>query len=103
MIGVAVMAFGLLISVGAWNLVLWYQGGTRHGAFVEYVPPKYNSLLFPTHFMVFSVPDYLLRYLGLGVFTTTVGITLVASWIWKRLELDEVSQGGSSVGGLNDE
>jgi hypothetical protein len=33
---------------------------------------------------MFEVPDYFLRYLILGVFITTVGITIVAPSLLKR-------------------
>ena len=81
-IGFALLAIGLYISVGAWNLVLTYPGSSF--TFIEYVEPR-NRILFPDSFAVYKVPDYLLRYLIIGVFTTTVGITILASPLLKRL------------------
>ncbi len=89
-IGFALLAIGLLISVGAWNGILAWQGDDRGKVHVSYIPSKNNPflgnpLLFPLSFEMFEVPDYLLRYLILGVVLTTVGITIVASPLWKRL------------------
>jgi predicted histidine transporter YuiF (NhaC family) len=61
-LGFALLAIGLLIGVGAWNSIQYFQGGLQH-----------------------KVPDYLLKYLVLGVFTMTVGTTIVAPSLWKRL------------------
>ena len=83
MFGIALLAFGLFISVGAWNSILSYQGGVRQGEFVT-PGPEYPFWM-PISYDVFKVPDYLLRYLVLGVFTTTVGMTIVASPLLKRL------------------
>ena len=83
MIGFALLAIGLLISVGAWNGILAWQGDDRGKVFVTYIGP-HNYILFPNSFEVFEIPDYLLRYLILGVFITTVGITIVASPLLKR-------------------
>jgi len=88
-IGFALLALGLFISVGAWNGILTRQGDDRGKVFVDYFPPKNNPLLFPTSFEVFEVPDYLLRYLIIGVFTTTVGITIVIPFLWKRFTQSE--------------
>ncbi len=87
--GFALVAIGLLISVGAWNGILAWQGDDRGKVHVSYIPSKNNPflgnpLLFPLSFEMFEVPDYLLRYLILGVFLTTVGITIVAPPILKR-------------------
>ena len=84
MFGIALLAIGLLISVGAWNGILTWQGDDRGKMHVTYVLP-HNRILFPTSFEMFEVPDYFLRYLILGVFITTVGITIVASPLLKRL------------------
>ncbi|MBC8224934.1 hypothetical protein H8E65_10115 [Candidatus Bathyarchaeota archaeon] len=84
MFGFALLAIGLLISFGAWNGILAWQGDDRGKVHVTYVVP-HNRILFPTSFEIFEVPDYLLRYLVIGVFTTTVGITIVASPLLKRL------------------
>jgi len=83
-IGFALLAIGLFISVGAWNGILAWQGDDRGKMHVTYVLP-HNRILFPASFEMFEVPDYYLRYLILGVFTTTVGITIVASTLLKRL------------------
>jgi hypothetical protein len=81
MVGFALLAIGLFISVGSWNLVLSYPGSSF--VFIDYVVP-HNRVLFLDSFAVYQVPDYLLRYLMLGVFTTTVGITIVAPSLLKR-------------------
>ncbi len=83
-IGFALLAIGLLISVGAWNGILTWQGDDRRIVHVTYVLP-HNRILFPASFEMFEVPDYFLRYLVLGVFITTVGITIVAPSLLKRL------------------
>ena len=83
-VGFAMLAIGLLISVSSWNGILTWQGDDRGKVHVTYVLP-HNHILFPTSFEMFEVPDYLLWYLILGVFTTTVGITVLASLLWKRL------------------
>ncbi len=84
MIGFALLAIGLLISVGAWNGILEWQGDDRGKVHVRYILP-HNRILFPLSFEMFEVPDYLLRYLIVGVFITSVGITILASLLWKRL------------------
>ncbi len=84
MFGFALLAIGLLISVGAGNGILAWQGDDSRKVFVTYVLP-HNRILFPTSFEMFEVPDYFLRYLILGVFITTVGITIVAPSLLKRL------------------
>ena len=83
MIGFALLAIGLLISVGSWNGILAWQGETLSGAILDYVVP-HNRILFPTKFDVFEVPDYLLRYLIVGVFIASVGITIVVPPLLKR-------------------
>ncbi len=90
MIGFALLAIGLLITVGSWNGILAWQGETRSGAILDYVGP-HNRILFPTKFEVFEVPDYYLRYLIVGVFITSVGITILASQLWKRLVKESAS------------
>ena len=83
MFGIALLAIGLFISVGVWNSIPSYQGGVRQ---VENVSPAPGyPFWMPISYEVIKVPDYLLRYLVLGVFTTTVGITIVASPLLKRL------------------
>jgi len=77
------LAIGLVISVGGWNSILSYQGGVRQ---LENVSPGPGyPFWMPISYEVMRVPDYLLRYLVLGVFTTTAGITIVASPLLKRL------------------
>ena len=83
MFGFALLVIGLLISVGAWNGILAWQGDDRGKVHVTYVLP-HNRILFPASFEMFEVPDYFLRYLILGVFITTVGITIVAPSLLKR-------------------
>ena len=83
-IGFALLAIGLIISVGAWNGILAWQGDDRGRSHVTYLPSR-ERVLFPTSFEVFEVPDYLLMRLILGVFTTTVGITIVVPPFLKRL------------------
>ncbi len=87
MIGFALLAIGLIIGVGAWNLVLSYPGSSF--TFIEYVEPR-NRILFPDSFALYKVPDYLLRYLIIGVFISTVGLTILSSLVWKRLTPSEI-------------
>jgi len=82
MFGIALLAVGLFITVGAWNTVLSYQGGVQSHQFVT-PGPEYPFWM-PLSYDVFKVPDYLLRYLVLGVFTITVGITIVVPPLLKR-------------------
>ncbi len=84
MIGFALLAIGLIISFYSWNGILAWQGDDRGRSHVTYLPPR-ERLLFPTSFELFEVPDYLLMRLMLGVFITTVGITIVAPSLLKRL------------------
>jgi len=84
-IGFALLAVGLFISVGAWNLIPYHQGPLTQIDNVDYVEGFPWGFLFPSSYVVLKVPDYLLRYLVFGVFTTTVGITIVASTLLKRL------------------
>jgi len=88
MFGIVVLAIGLIPSVGVWNLILSYQGESRQMVDIRYIGP-HNYILFPAEFEVFKVPDYLLRYLILGVFTSTVGLTIAASHLLKRLVQSE--------------
>ena len=81
MIGFALLAIGLYISVGAWKLALSYPGSSF--VFIEVVVPR-NLALFPDSFAVYKVPDYLLRYLILGVFITATSLTIVASSLLKQ-------------------
>ncbi len=82
--GFALLAIGLIIGVGSWNGILAWQGDDRGRSHVTYLPPR-ERVLFPTSFEIFEVPDYLLMRLMLGVFTTTVGITIVVPPLLKRL------------------
>ncbi len=66
MFGFALLAIGLLISVGSWNGILAWQGDDRGRSHVTYFPPR-ERVLFPTSFEMFEVPDYFLRYLIVGV------------------------------------
>lgn len=84
MFGFALLAIGLFISVGSWNGILAWQGDGRGKVHVTYVEPR-ERVLFPTSFVLFEVPDYLLMRLMLGVFTTTVGITIIAPSLLKQL------------------
>ena len=84
MFGIALLAIGLFISVGAWNGILAWQGDDRGKVHVRYLPPR-ERVLFPTSFELFEIPDYLLMRLMLGVFITTIGITIVAPSLLKRL------------------
>ena len=83
--GFALLAIGLRISVGAWNLIPYHQGPLTQIDNIDYVEGFPWGFLFPSSYVVLKVPDYLLRYVVLGVFTATVGITIVASLGWKRL------------------
>jgi len=56
------------------------------------------GFLLPSSYVVLKVPDYLLRYLILGVFTTTVGLTILSFLVWKRLEMYSDSQQVRPVG-----
>jgi hypothetical protein len=80
-IGFALLAIGLYISVGAWKLALSYPGSSF--VFIDFVVPR-NLALFPDSFAVYKVPDYLLRYLVLGVFITATSLTIVASSLLKQ-------------------
>jgi len=83
-VGFALLAIGLIICIVAWNGILVWQGDDRGRSHVTYLPSR-ERVLFPTSFEVFEVPDYLLMRLLLGVFTTTVGITIVTPSLLKRL------------------
>ncbi len=89
-IAFALLAIGLIISFGSWNGILAWQGDDRGKVHVTYVVPR-ERVLFPTSFELFEVPDYLLMRLMLGVFITTIGITIVASPLWKRLVKESAS------------
>jgi len=87
-VGFALLAIGLLISVSVWNTILAWQGDVLGKVYIDHVKPR-NRILFPLAFIVFEVPDYLLRYLLLGVFTTTVGLAILAPPAFKRLSAGE--------------
>ena len=82
MFGIAFLAFGLFLSVGAWNTIQSYQGGILSNPHVR-PGPEYPFWM-PLSYIVFKVPDYLLQYLILGVFTATIGITILVPPLWKR-------------------
>ena len=82
MLGIALLVIGLLISVDVRNSILSYQGGVRQ--MEDVTPGPGYPFWMPISYEVMNVPDYLLRYLVIGVFTTTVGITIVASPLLKR-------------------
>jgi len=88
MIGFALFTIGIFPSYSVWNLILSYQGESRQMEYVSYIEP-HNYILFPASYEVFRVPDYLLRYLVLGVFTSTVGLTIAVSHLLKRLVQSE--------------
>ena len=96
MIGFALLAIGLFLSIGAWNTIQSYQGGILSNPHVR-PGPEYPFWM-PLSYIVFKVPDYLLQYLILGVFTATVGITIIVSSLLKQLIPYNDSQGANSVG-----
>ena len=81
MFGFALLAIGLLIIVGVFYEIQSEQGDVRYAA--SGTPSPFSSWR-PRSYEILRVPDYLLGYLGLGVFTATVGITIVASPLLKR-------------------
>ncbi len=83
MLGIALLVIGLLISVDVRNSIRSYQGGVRQ--MEEVTPGPGYPFWMPISYEVMKVSDYLLRYLVIGVFTTTVGITIVAPSLLKRL------------------
>ena len=85
MFGIAFLAFGLFLSVGAWNTIQSYQGGILSKANLYPVTGAEYPFWMSFSYIVFKVPDYLLNYLILGVFTTTVGITFLVPLLWNRL------------------
>ncbi len=102
MFGFALLAIGLLISVGAWNVILSHQGGNIGESNLYPVLGYEYPFWMQFSYTEFIVPDYLLNYLILGVFTATVGITILASAGWKRLEMYSDSQQVRPVGETND-
>ena len=81
-VGFALLAIGLLIIVGVFYEIQSEQGDVRYAA--RGTPSPFSSWR-PRSYEILRVPDYLLGYLGLGVFTTTVGITIVTPSLLKRL------------------
>ena len=82
-IGFSLLAIGRFIDLWTRNTIESFQGGVRQIDNIS-VGPGYPFWL-PLSWEVLKVPDYLLRYLVLGVFTTTIGITFFVSPLWKRL------------------
>jgi len=89
MIGFALLAIGLIITGGVLHDIQSEQGDVRYAA--SGTPSPFSSWR-PRSYEILRVPDYLLGYLGLGVFTSTVGITIVASPLWKRLSQSEIDE-----------
>ncbi len=82
MVGFSVLTLGLIISVSVGNALQSFQGGFRQ---VDNLYPVLGyPFWMPLKYEVFKCPDYLLGYLVLGVFISTIGITIVASPLWKR-------------------
>ena len=82
MFGFALLAIGLIITGGVLYDIQSEQGDVRYAA--SGTPSPFSSWR-PRSYEILRVPDYLLGYLGLGVFTTTVGITIVTPSLLKRL------------------
>ena len=82
MFGFALLAIGLLIIVGVFYEIQSEQGDVRYAA--SGTPSPFSSWR-PRSYEILRVPDYLLGYLGLGVFTSTVGLTIVTPSLLKRL------------------
>jgi hypothetical protein len=76
MFGFALLAIGLLITGGVLYDIQSEQGDVRYA--VRGTPSPFSSWR-PRSYEILRVPDYLLGYLGLGVFTSTVGITILVS------------------------
>ncbi len=103
LVGFALLALGLIISVEVWNAIQSFQSGAHQEVFIDYLEiPASERFYYPTHYWIMRIPDYLLRYIVLGVFTTTVGITILASAGWKRLEMYYDTQQVRPVGETND-
>ncbi len=100
MIGFSLLAIGRFIDLWTWNTIESFQGGVRQIDNIS-VGPGYPFWL-PLSWEVLKVPDYLLQYLVLGWFITAVGTTLVASLLWRRLEMYYDSQQVRPVGETND-
>lgn len=82
MFGLILLAIGLIITGGVLYDIQSEQGDVRYAA--SGTPSPFSSWR-PRSYEILRVPDYLLGYLGLGVFTTTVGITIVTPSLLKRL------------------
>ena len=101
-IGFVLITIGLIVSVEVWNTVPSFQGPITQVDNIDYVEGFPWGFLLPSSYVVLKVPDYLLRYLILGVFTTTVGLTILSFLVWKRLEMYSDSQQVRPVGETND-
>ena len=86
MFGFALLAIGLFIGLWTWNTIESFQSATRRVLFIDYLEiPASERFYYPTHYWIMRVPDYLLRYLELGVFITTTSLTIIASSLLKQL------------------
>ena len=95
-IGLSLSAFGRFIGLWTRNTIETFQSGLTQLDNIN-VGPDYPFWL-PKSWEVLKVPDYLLQYLVLGGFITAVGLTLVASSLWKRIEMYSDSQQVRPVG-----
>ena len=93
-ISFSLLAIGRFIDLWTRNTIESFQGGVRQFDHIN-VGPEYPFWL-PLSWEVLKVPDYLLQYLVVGVFIMSVGITILASAGWKRLEMYSDTQGKSS-------
>ena len=93
-IGLSLSAFGRFIGLWTRNTIETFQSGLTQLDNIN-VGPEYPFWL-PLSWEVLKVPDYLLQYLVVGVFIMSVGITILASAGWKRLEMYSDTQGKSS-------
>ena len=82
MFGIALLAVGLIITGGVLYEIQSEQGDVREAASGTQSP---FSSWRPISYEILRVPDYLLGYLVLGVFISTIGLTLLTSPILKRL------------------
>ncbi len=80
MFGFALLAIGVIISGEVWNAIQSFQSSTRQDVHIDYLEiPASERFYYPTHYWIMRIPDYLLRYLVLGVFTSTNGLVIMAS------------------------
>ena len=79
--GFALLAIGLIITSGVLYDIQSEQGDFRQAASGTQSP---FSSWRPSSYEILRVPDYLLGYLMLGVFITTVGITILVPPLLKR-------------------